>query len=264
MSAHRQGAVLLFSDRRPRRPPSALPLAQAAAVSFFAGTLLLAAGAAHAGQVAAESGKAAWPTGQVRFDIPSQPLTAALEAYSTTSGVQVLYDSRLARNRRSDQVVGVYTPEAALKILIAGTDLVVRYTKLNDIVLVLAPKEDKGPARAPVDERTVLSLDTLRVEEEEGRGAAPFDYRAYVGVVQADIQAALRRNAETRSGNYSIGVRLWLDPAGNIRRSNIFRSSGNQQRDVAISRVLQDVTISKAPPTNMPQPVTILIIALPL
>lgn len=200
---------------------------------------------------------------QVRFDIPAQPLVAALEAYSTASGIQVLYDSRLARDRRSDGVEGFFTPEAALKMLIGGTDLVVRYTKLNDIVLVPASREKDGPGNAPLKEGAVLSLEMLRVEDESDPGE-PFDYRSYVGIVQADIQAALRKDAETRSGNYSIGVKLWLDPSGTIRRSNIFRSTGDQERDTAISRVLQDVTISKAPPTNMPQPVSILIIALPL
>jgi hypothetical protein len=152
-------------------------------------------------------------------------------------------------------------PETALRTLLAGTDLVVRYTAADDVVL-LPPSEDSaasGSFTAPVD-APVLALDTLHVDGSTKLGGAP-DYRAYAGIVQADIQAFLRRHADTRSGSYNIGLRLWLDHSGAVLRSEVFRSTGNQHRDAAIARALRDVTISKPPPQQMPQPVSVMIVA---
>jgi hypothetical protein len=57
------------------------------------------------------------------FNIPSQPLGAALEVYARVSSREVLYDGALSEGRRSSLVDGVYTPEVALQILLAGTGL---------------------------------------------------------------------------------------------------------------------------------------------
>lgn len=228
---------------------------------FLAACLIAVNGATGAGQAAEERGVEIKQTEQVRFDIPSEPLVTALEAYSTVSGLQVLYDSRLASGLVSEKVEGVFTPEAALKVLIGQTSLMVRFTKLNDVVLVPASMED-GLTHAvlPID-GPVLSLDTLRVEGSANLGR-PVGDGSYAGVVQAEIQAALRRNARTRSGNYRVGVNLWFDRSGTIERSEIFRSSGDRDRDAVISAVLQEITISKAPPEDMRQPLSVAITAL--
>jgi Secretin and TonB N terminus short domain/TonB C terminal len=198
---------------------------------------------------------------QLAFAILPQPLDLALDAYSATTHVHILYDSSLASGRMSDGVTGKFTPEAALQTLLKGTGLAVRYTTSKDIVLMPQAPEDAppGPAAAAV-EGTLLSLDTLQVEggSEIGGGA---DYRLYAGIVQADIQAALHQDSRTRSGSYSIGVKLWVDHSGAILRSEIFRSSGDTERDTLISYALRSVTISKAPPPNMPQPVSVMIVA---
>src|ERR1700761_7953060 len=62
-------------------------------------------------------------SGRAVFHIPSQSLAAALETYARISGREVLYDGRLAEGRRSSTVEGAYTPETALQILLAGTDV---------------------------------------------------------------------------------------------------------------------------------------------
>jgi hypothetical protein len=210
---------------------------------------------------AAEAQSRAAARTPVAFNIPPQPLSSALEAYSETSGVQVLYDSRLASGRRSPGVEGVLAPELALKTLLTGTDLVVRYTAANDVVLLPASEDSaaSGSFAAPVD-APVLALDTLHVDGSTKLGDGA-DYRAYASIVQADIQAFLRRREDTRSGSYNIGLRLWLDHTGAILRSEVFRSTGNERHDAAIARALRDVTISKPPPSQMPQPVSVMIVA---
>ena len=70
---------------------------------------MLGAGAdAAAGQ---QGAAAAAPP--MTFDIPSQPLTSALESYGAASKREVLYDARLATGRRSGEVRGVFAPSEA-------------------------------------------------------------------------------------------------------------------------------------------------------
>ncbi|TXL72998.1 TonB-dependent receptor [Vineibacter terrae] len=62
------------------------------------------------------------------FNIPAQPLDSALAAYAAATGVQVLYDSRITSGLRSGGVTGPLAPEEALRRLVAGTGLLVRFT----------------------------------------------------------------------------------------------------------------------------------------
>jgi hypothetical protein len=55
------------------------------------------------------------------FDIPSQPLAAALRAYGKASGLEVFYDGSLSVGRRSSAVMGTYTPLIGLRVLLRGT-----------------------------------------------------------------------------------------------------------------------------------------------
>ena len=52
---------------------------------------------------------------RIAFDIPAQPLDAALASYFRATGVQLLYDSALTAGRRSGAVRGNFTPRGALR-----------------------------------------------------------------------------------------------------------------------------------------------------
>lgn len=75
--------------------------------------------------------------GTIIFQIPSQPLEAALQAYSQVSGVEVLYESQIAAGLQSAPVEGAFAPEVALRLLLASTDLAVHYNRSNAITLAL-------------------------------------------------------------------------------------------------------------------------------
>jgi len=214
--------------------------------------------------VFAEAAQAGQP-GSITFDIPAQPLAAALEAYSVATGIQVLYDSRLAAGRRSTPVEGSLTDEAALRALLEGSELIVRYTDTNDVVLLPLGGEDPALAGPPPGVAgTVLALDTLHVGGPAVIGASSgnqVDFSLYTDIVKADIQNALYRNADTRDGNYRIGIRLWVNPAGTVLRSEVFRSTGSRERDVSVVHALRGMAIRQAPPANMPQPISLVIVA---
>lgn len=193
----------------------------------------------------------------LRFNIPSQPLASALQAYSTATGVQLLYESGVANGRYSIGVEGNMTRDAALRILLSETDLTIHYTRVNSVTLAPVSAQSDNPPAA-VFARTDLSLETLRVRRPV-EGSDPSQLRAYTGVIQSDIQQALRKDNRTRSGSYSAGVKLWIDGPRTVRKAELFRSSGDQERDDTISRLLDGLLISQAPPANTPQPVMVMI-----
>jgi hypothetical protein len=205
---------------------------------------------------AAESGTDASPT--ITFDIPAQPLVTALQAYGEASGVHVIYESGIEVGLKSSVVVGKFTREQALKALLGNSDLVVRFARADSVVLLnpAAVQRDEPPeiARGTVD----MALDTVHVE-----GARPEPDRnaltEYVGAIQQDVGQALRKRDGTSSGNYRVGVELWVDPSRTIRKTEVFRSTGDRERDVAISQALQGVVIRQPAPAHTPQPVRVMI-----
>jgi hypothetical protein len=196
----------------------------------------------------------------IAFDIPAQALASALQAYGQQTGVQVLYESSSAAGRRSSAVEGIFAPDAALDLLLTGTDLRARYSRRDAITLALPNTEGIGslPPESPLA-TSDLSLGTLRVRGSSDNDAAA-RLQDYSQRVQMDIQNALRKNAKTRDGNYRAVLDIWVDPARTIERTELFRSTGDRERDAAVTATLRGLTISKPAPANMPQPVRLVIV----
>lgn len=218
-------------------------------------TVMLAGGAVVSAIAAGDDPRQYVP---IKFQIPSQPLATALQTYSRLTGVQLLYESGAAGERLSVPVEGEYTRDAALRMLLADTDLVIRYTRSNSITLVPASADPDAPPEAVFGGGVDLTLDTLVVRRQRP-SSDPSQLRAYTGVIQSDIQHALRKEAKTRSGTYSAGIKLWIDNPRTVRKTELFRSSGDQERDETIARVLDGMQVSQAPPANTPQPVMVMI-----
>ena len=193
---------------------------------------------------------------RLAFQIPAQSLVTALQRYSEVSGVQVLYESGVADGIRSAGVDGDFSAEAALQTLLSGTELTVHYTRSNAITITRTGRQGvDAPTRHPLATAD-LSLDTLRVTPPETDQS---DLAQYTGVIQTDIQNALQKSSRTRSGNYQVGVKLWITGSRTVRRIELFRPSGDRQRDAVISDVLNGLVISAAAPTHAPQPVSVVI-----
>lgn len=198
------------------------------------------------------------PIGPLKFDIPAQSLIEALQAYSMQAGVQVMFETASAVGYRSGRVAGEFTPEAALRMLLADTDLKIRYSRTSAITLApaSAPNPDDPPAHplASAD----MALDTLRVS-----GAAEPTDRGrlgeYIGVVQADIQKALKNVGKTRRGDYRVAVKLWIDPSRTVQRAELDGSSGDRDRDSSIATTLRGLMLSQQAPPNTPQPIRFMI-----
>jgi hypothetical protein len=192
------------------------------------------------------------------FQIPAQPLATALQAYGQRAGVQVLYESESAVGRQSVAVEGEFTQDQALKLLLSGTNLEVHYTRPDAITL--APRNVGSKDAPPADPlvKADLSIGELRVHAPNHSGVAP--PQDYSESVQLDIQSALRKNAKTRSGNYRAVLDLWIDSARVIQRTALLQSTGEADRDAAVTAALQGLTTSRQPPANAPQPVRVVIV----
>lgn len=176
------------------------------------------------------------------FDIPAQPLQSALEHYSNVTGSSVVYRAALAVGRRSAAVKGIYTPEAALRMLIEGSGLAAEYTAANAFILQPAPRRGGG---APASRKS-----------NAARGAF---YRSYYGVVQAGVRDALCRNAVTRAGGYRAAISFEVSPRGRIEGARVLDSTGDAGKDEAIVRTLDEAVLDKAPPQDLEQPFVMLI-----
>ena len=87
----------------------------------------------------------------VRFDLPAQPLDAALVAFGEVTGYSVLVSSQLAAGRVAAPVRGDYTPAEALQRLLAGTQLGARFSGSNAFTLLALADAPVAPAPVPAE-----------------------------------------------------------------------------------------------------------------
>lgn len=195
--------------------------------------------------------------GETNFNIPSQPLASAIQAFSQASSVEVLYESSITAGRRSDSIEGRFMASEALDRLLGNAGFSVRFTRANAVVLSLPSARDDLPATRAAAHFD-LSLGTIRVTAATER---PDDgqLREFSDAVQSEVGAMLRRDTRIRSGNYRIRVRLWIDPSRTVRHAELAQSTGDQTRDGAIETALKGFMISRLPPPNTPQPVRVIV-----
>jgi len=185
---------------------------------------------------AAESNAGPVGTRVIAFEIPAQPLDAALDAFSAASSIQVFYENSLTEGRRSTEVKGKFAPQTALRLLLFKSGLTARMIAPSTISIA-KPQAAETPDAA---------------ERQAKRSYLP----AY-GLMQAGIMKALCGHAATRPDDYRIVLQYLLSASGRVEHLKLIRSSGDGNRDVAIIGALQDIVL--LPPGEMPQPVTIAI-----
>ena len=172
-------------------------------------------------------------TGLVEFDIPEQPLAAALERFMSVSNVTVVVDSAIIGARRSSAVRGALSPDGALQSLLEGTGLDSRHIGQGAYTLVPLPQGAEAPLRLP-------------------------RFMDYAAAVQRAVMAALCRIDDTSPIRYRTVIRLWLYPDGKAKLAELAISTGNPGRDTAITGALGRVEVGPVP-RNLPQPIKLAI-----
>lgn len=154
------------------------------------------------------------PSVAVSVRIDAQPLDAALNAWAEQTGFSVLVPfERAAQGKMAPKIEGTYTPEAALRMLLASTDL--RYEF--------------------VDERTV----TIRAAKPTARNAGS-DTGSF-RLVQAEIADNPTAQSSSSSGSSSASSRNIQEVSEEI--VVIGKSTTATKLDLAVRETPQSVTI---------------------
>ncbi|WP_179284210.1 TonB-dependent receptor [Bordetella genomosp. 10] len=140
-----------------RSPPLATHLLVAGGVAIGAGW----AGHAYAQHAASAPATQPGAAAARSYDIPAGPLNAVLMRFLAESGVLLSGSTELAQGKNSSGVQGIFTPEAALAALLAGTGLQAVPDARGRYLLRPAP----GGAEAP----TVSTLEAVTVTAQAAR-----------------------------------------------------------------------------------------------
>jgi hypothetical protein len=179
------------------------------------------------------------PPGPMAFNIPAQPLALALETYSVVAGREIVYNGTLVVDRRSTAVVGLYTPDIALRMLLEGTGLSPRYMAADAFVLEVAPRAVRP--KLPANE------------------ASPAVVAQYYGRIQSTLKAAFCNDDRTQPGDYRVAVSFWIGATGMVSDVALLGSTGEPVRDAKIDRTLRGLALGAPPPSGFAQPVTLVI-----
>ncbi|MEW6645031.1 MAG: STN domain-containing protein [Pseudomonadota bacterium] len=174
----------------------------------------------------------------LEFNIPVQPLDAALGRYGDATGREALYDTNVAIGRMSGEVRGLLTPDEALKKLLSGTGLSPRFVAENSFVLLPTP------------------LGAVRNATQD----VPLAHQRYYGVIQEDLLAALCRTPRARPGRYRLVALFWIGRTGKVERAQRIGSAGAIDVDHQIDATLDNITFRAPPPAGFAQPVLVLIV----
>lgn len=226
-------------DRRPamdpRRAAKRLDLAMPA--RLLAAFLLF-----HGAVMADQAGPSDAPHA---FDIPAQALQAALESFTAETAHSGLYDSALVAGLRSIEVKGRMAPELALRRLVGGTGLQVRYAS-GDTFSLVSGAGTAPPQASPVPETVPPQAAAFRLH--------------YYGAVQASLRRAFCEDALTVPGGYRLALSLWAGPSGAVDRVHLLGSTGSAQRDARILALVRAMRLPPlAPEAGVRQPLTMVV-----
>lgn len=132
-----------------------------------------------------------------------------------------------------------------------------------------APTPDDAPPAAEslgLDAEGVAGADGFGLAARKGgrdllaTGGSAFAW--YTSMLKDSIATALSEDERIRRGSYQVTVRVWLSRTGDIEKIKLASTSGNRELDQAIERSLEKIgRIREAPPSEMPQPVTLRIVS---
>jgi protein TonB len=93
-----------------------------------------------------------------------------------------------------------------------------------------------------------------------GTGGSAFAW--YAGLLKDQVLSQLTDDGKLRSGAYSVVVKVWVRNDGSIERIQLAQSTGDKERDREIESALGRLNrISQAPPSDMPQPISLRIVS---
>lgn len=119
----------------------------------------------------------------IDFDIPAQPLAAALDSLAKSSNTKLIYADTLVQNLQADALKGKLTVQQALQQLLTKNNL--QYEQVGDGVI--AVKKSAAPKPKAVKDDSVFELGEVSVtDQQEGGKLTSHDIATSVDVMYAD------------------------------------------------------------------------------
>jgi hypothetical protein len=179
------------------------------------------------------SATAAWAQElRFNFNMPAQPLSESLQAFSVTTGIEILVDARNTAGRQAPAIKGAMDVRDALDFLIAGSNLVAQQFGPQTITLMVAPTSN---------------------------GVVRGNNLPYYADIQRAVQQRLCADERTAPGHYRLALKLWVGRSGRVLRSTRLDTTGDESLDALVDAAMQDIAIGRAPPPDLSQPVAIVI-----
>jgi len=116
---------------------------------------------------------------QVRFDIPAQPLTAALNQFGIQSGSAVLFKADVTGEKVSRPLSGAADPELALASMLDGTGLSYRREGQAFVIVSASDPQSGSAAGDGADAGTVQALIVTAQKREENIQDVPIAMSAF-------------------------------------------------------------------------------------
>jgi hypothetical protein len=184
------------------------------------------------------SAQAAAASRQIEFYIPSRPLADALVDFSAATGLEVFYDGALAIGHLSTSISGKLTPTEALRRLLDGTGYVALAADDPDTFTIL---------QATPTARPTAAADNAQLRP----------YEHYFATLQTSVSEALCHNEDQSRGQ--VIVSFWLASSGEILRAVVLDAGTDSTARDAIAENLRGLSVGKALPPGLPQPITMVI-----
>jgi protein TonB len=113
-----------------------------------------------------------------------------------------------------------------------------------------------GFASGKITSDDVSKLGTGKVATAKTGMFNPFDN--YAAQTKGELQRYLHKNAGLTRSQYMVKVRVWVGGDGSVKRFELVGSSGDNAIDEAIQAAIQAFAgFSQAPPSDMPQPISL-------
>ncbi len=167
------------------------------------------------------------------FDIPSQPLSKALQAFSAASGIDVLTDARRVGGAYSHAINGDMDPSDALDTLLIGSGLVAEEFSPNTVMLHSIPSRTEASPQA-------------------------LDERKFIISIQRSLLRYLCGQPETLPGRYRLALKLWIGRSGKVLLAKRLDTTGDGHLDAAVDQMIPGLVMDRPPP-KQPQPIALIV-----
>lgn len=193
------------------------------------------------------------------FEIPAQPLEAALQQLGREAQIDILYENGVVEQRPSTRVSGRLSPQEALARLLMGTGLTYRFTSANG-ALVFPPERPPLALAEPGDGSEGaprMVLDVMRVRATPIVGGRPSrSFTVFGTAVTRQINRSLSSDPLLMARTFSAELAVSIGPDGTVSEGRMSRTSADREVDARILDIVRAMRF-EAPPHDLPQPIRI-------